>query len=241
MTVNFVISEGGAVKRKLMGYDLTWPDGSVMNDVVFSRQEAENYHMSYLSLEDPRVRGLVNRLPRVVAGQPIPRVRLKGLSNEICGCWSLWRVSLLAENMRDMRILPLFQHKDGRVLLPTAWRIWDLLLSEQTSISMEGTIQGEKSREIFAELEELAVNYGQNPYLELKNKYQELLQKEREKGLYAFHVRREAVMRIGLPAVRQHRLTELEREERDWALRLKQREKVIPELSAVIIAYVEGE
>ncbi len=212
-----------------------------MNDVVFSRQEAENYHMSYLSLEEPKVRGLVTRLPRVVAGQPIPRIRLKGLSHEICGYWSLWRISLLAGSMRDIRILPLFQHKDGRVLLPTARRIWDMLLSEQTSIGMEGTIQGEKSRQIFAELYELAVNYGQNLYLELKNKYQELLQKEREKGLYAFRARREAILRIGLPAVRQHRLAELEREERDWTLRLQERERVLPELSAVTIVYVEGE
>jgi superfamily II DNA or RNA helicase len=241
MTVNFVVSEGGAVKRKLMGYDLTWPDGSVMNDVVFSRQEAENYHMSYLSLEEPRVRGLVSRLPRVVAGQPIPKIRLKGLSNEICGYWSTWRISLLSQSMRDTRILPLFQHKDGRVLLPTAKRIWDLLLSEQTSIGMEGTIQGETSQEIFEELKKLAVSFGQNLYLELKNKYKELLQKEREKGLYAFRVRREVIKRIGLPAVRQHRLAELEHEERDWALRLKQREKIVPELSAVTIVYVEGE
>ncbi|MDQ0286779.1 superfamily II DNA or RNA helicase [Desulfofundulus luciae] len=241
MVINFLQGEGGTVKRKLVGYDLTWPDGSVMNNVVFSRQEAENYHMSYLSLEEPRVRGLVNRLPRVVAGQPIPRIRLKGLSHEICGYWSLWRISLLAGSMRNIRILPLFQHKDGRVLLPTARRIWDMLLSEQTSIGMDGTIQGEKSREIFAELEELAVNYGQNHYLELKSKYQELLQKEREKGLYAFRARREAIMRIGLPAVRQHRLAELECEERDWTLRLQERERVLPELSAVTIVYVEGE
>lgn len=241
MTVNFVVSEGGAVKRKLMGYDLTWPDGSIMNDVVFSRQEAENYRMSYLSLEEPRVRRLVSRLPRVVAGQPIPKIRLKGLSNEICGYWSLWRISLLAGSMRDIRILPLFQHKDGRVLLPTARRIWDLLLLEQTSIGMEGTIQGEKSQEIYEELKKLAVSFGQNLYFELKNKYKELLQKEREKGLYAFRVRREVIKRIGLPAVRQHRLAELEHEERDWALRLKQREKIVPELSAVTIVYVEGE
>ncbi|OIQ09533.1 hypothetical protein MOOR_09180 [Moorella thermoacetica] len=116
-----------------------------------------------------------------------------------------------------------------------------MLLSEQTPISMKGTIQEEKSREIYAELQELAVNYGQNLYLELRNKYQELLQKEREKGLYAFRVRREAIMKIGLPAVRQHRLAELEREERDWVLRLQERERILPELSAVIIVYVEGE
>ncbi len=47
-------------------------------------------------------------------------------------------------------------------------------------------------------------------------------------------------MRIGLTAVRQHRLAELERQEKEWALRLKEKEKILPELSAITIIYVEG-
>ncbi len=33
MVINFLQGEGGTVKRKLVGYDLTWPDGSVMTRV----------------------------------------------------------------------------------------------------------------------------------------------------------------------------------------------------------------
>jgi len=47
-------------------------------------------------------------------------------------------------------------------------------------------------------------------------------------------------MRIGLTAVRQHRLAELERQEKEWTLRLKEKEKSLPELSAIIIVYIEG-
>lgn len=241
MTVNFLISEGGAVKPKLAGYDLTWPDGLTMKDVAFSRQEADKHSMSYLSLEEPRVRGLVSRLPLAVAGQPVAKVRLKGLPQEISGYWSLWRISLMVENMREVRVLPLFEHeKDGKILIPTARRIWDLLLQEETSLEIQGYITGEKSEEIFEKLQKQAVRYGHNLFLELKNQYEEHLQKEREKGQYAFQIRRQAIMRVGLPAVRQHRLAELERQEKEWTLRLQQKEKILPELSAITIIYVEG-
>lgn len=241
MTVNFLVSEGGAVKPKLAGYDLTWPDGFTMKDVAFSRQEADKHSLSYLSLEEPRVRGLVSRLPLAVAGQPIAKVRLKGLPQEISGYWSLWRISLMAENMREIRVLPLFeQEKDGKILMPTARRIWDLLLQEETSLEIQGYITGEKSEEIFEKLQKQAVRYGHNLFLELKAQYEEYLQKEREKGQYAFQSRRQAIMRIGLTAVRQHRLAELERQEKEWTLRLKEKEKILPELSAIIIVYIEG-
>ncbi|NLU49219.1 MAG: helicase, partial [Syntrophomonadaceae bacterium] len=108
MTVNFLVSEGGVVKPKLAGYDLTWPDGFTVEDVTSSRQEADKRSMSYLSLEEPRVRALVSRLPLAVAGQPFAKVRLKGLPQEISGHWSLWRISLTAESIREVRVIPLF-------------------------------------------------------------------------------------------------------------------------------------
>ncbi|NLU49220.1 MAG: hypothetical protein GXX09_02245 [Syntrophomonadaceae bacterium] len=115
-----------------------------------------------------------------------------------------------------------------------------MLLQEETSLEIKGYITGEKSEEIFEKLQKQAVRYGHNLFLELKNQYEDYLQKEREKGQYAFQIRRQAIMRVGLPAVRQHRLSELEREEKEWALRLQQKEKILPELRAIIIIYIEG-
>jgi predicted NAD/FAD-dependent oxidoreductase len=115
-----------------------------------------------------------------------------------------------------------------------------LLLQEETSLEIQGYITGEKSEEIFEKLQKQAVRYGHNLFLELKAQYEEYLQKEREKGQYAFQSRRQAIMRIGLTAVRQHRLAELERQEKEWTLRLKEKEKILPELSAIIIVYIEG-
>ena len=44
-----------------------------------------------------------------------------------------------------------------------------------------------------------------------------------------------------MPAVRQHRLANLESEKQQWAQRLKEKQKVLPELNAIVIAYIEGE
>jgi hypothetical protein len=53
-------------------------------------------------------------------------------------------------------------------------------------------------------------------------------------------VRREALNRIGLPEVRQHRLRRLDEEERAWAAELRKREQVLPELQPIILLRVEA-
>jgi hypothetical protein len=53
-------------------------------------------------------------------------------------------------------------------------------------------------------------------------------------------VRRDALARLGLPEVRQHRLKRLEEEERAWAAGLSRRELILPELQPVVILRVEA-
>ena len=242
MTLGFLASEGGRATAKLAGYDLTWPDGFSMEDVTFSRKEADKHSLTYLSMEDQRVRALVTSLPLAVEGQPLAKVKMKGLPKEIKGYWSLWQVSFVAEDIRKARVLPLFlQEQDDRLLMPTARRIWDMLLQENPALEIQGYITGRESEEIFDKLQKQAVQYGHDLFLELKNLYEAHLEQEREKGEYAFQVRRQAIMRIGLRAVRQHRLANLESEKQQWAQRLKEKQKVLPELNAIVIAYIEGE
>jgi hypothetical protein len=116
-----------------------------------------------------------------------------------------------------------------------------MLLQENPALEIQGYITGRESEEIFDKLQKQAVQYGHDLFLELKNFYEAHLEQEREKGEYAFQVRRQAIMRIGLPAVRQHRLANLESEKQQWAQRLKEKQKVLPELNAIVIAYIEGE
>jgi len=58
--------------------------------------------------------------------------------------------------------------------------------------------------------------------------------------LYAFTVRRRAVERIGLAAVRDQRLTQLAAEERSWREALDRKAETSPELAPLLLVRVEG-
>ncbi|MGA7412265.1 MAG: DUF6079 family protein [Bryobacteraceae bacterium] len=66
------------------------------------------------------------------------------------------------------------------------------------------------------------------------------LERDRENKRYAFDARRRAIGRIGLPAVRQHRLNELAKEEAAWNLESESRRHVHPELVPRLMIRVEG-
>ena len=240
MATSYLRAEGGKVEKKLFAYDLTWPDGVQMNDICFFGREAQDKGLNHISLENPKLRSLIERLPRAIAGEPISKVRIKGLSSQIHGYWSLWRVALRSSGVGRVRIQPLFRNQDGRTFLPTARTIWEILLQSGTQIEETGTVDGDASKSIFEQLRTDAEKYGENLFRELYTKHQEGIHNEREKGRYAFHVRRQALTRIGLPEVRQFRLKRLEEEERDWTTALQQREQVFPELQPICILVVEA-
>ncbi|MFI5453814.1 MAG: DEAD/DEAH box helicase [Isosphaerales bacterium] len=120
MTTAYLRAEGGSVIRDLFDLTLIWPDGTRMDRVTFDRRVAQDRLLDHVSLGDERIRGLVQHLPRAVPGQLIARVRITDLPDEIAGHWSLWRVALDPDAWRDVKILPLFLHDDGRILVPTA-------------------------------------------------------------------------------------------------------------------------
>ena len=139
-----------------------------------------------------------------------------------------------------MKILPIFHHDNGRILLPTARHIWDSLLEEQPAVEQVGTKTGSAVDAVFRRLRAEAERQGEEAFHALHARHQQRLQREQEKGHYAFQVRRDAVHRIGLPEVRHHRLKRLDEEEWAWAAALRKRERVLPELQPVILLRVEA-
>lgn len=240
MTTAYLRAEGGKVEKDLFSYRLEWPDGSRMDSVTFHSREAQDRGLNHVSLEDERVRGLVQHLPRVIPGQHIPRVRLPGLPTEVIGYWSLWRISIDTRCLQDAKVMPLFLHDDGRTLMPTARSIWDTLLEDHAKIKIVGNVPATESDAVFNKLRAEAERTGQSAFEELYAKHRQRLGREGEKGRFAFEVRRQALNRIGLPEVRQHRLVKLEAEEQAWEEELRQREQILPELQAVIILRVES-
>ncbi|GIW90646.1 MAG: hypothetical protein KatS3mg109_1078 [Pirellulaceae bacterium] len=234
---------------------LTWPDGTTQEG-SFSHHSVLSPHYSKLGLEEPRVRGLAMRLPPFAPGQPVPVITLPGLSPEIQGFWSLWQISVTSHESRvagrpdglvtldpgpetrRRRIMPLFLADDGRVFAPTARRIWDLLLVMDPTILAHLDI--ETSHQAFQRLREAAERQGKTVYDELVQAHRERLAREREKGEYAFAARRRAIERIGLPQVRNHRLSLLEQEEERFREQLERRAQILPEMAPLLIVRVEG-
>jgi len=240
MVTAYLRHKGGNVQRELCSYTLQWPDGSRMDRVSFHSREAQDRGLPHINLEDTRIRRLVQNLPRVTESDPIPYIQLSSLAAEIIGYWSLWRITLDSHALRDVKIIPLFHHDDGRLLLPTAWRIWDTLVEDQPDIKLLASITGDEIETPFARLRSEAERYGEDAFNELQTKLKKRLRLEQEKGQYAFHVRREALNRIGLPEVRQHRLKRLAEEEQVWATELSKREHFLPDLQPVILLRVEA-
>jgi hypothetical protein len=201
--------------------------------------DAEKYpHTRHLTLEDSRIRGLAMRLPQFAPGQPIQHIKFDDISSDIDGFWSLWRISIHTQDWNKQRILPLFVNKDGRILMPTAKTIWDKLLIKVEGIG-EHTMN-EDAEKIYSQLREHAEEQGRAIYDDLVREHRTQLKSEREKGEYSFIARRKAIERIGLEAVRMHRLKNLESEKRRWEEELRNKEEIQPEMIPLIILRITG-
>ncbi|ROR32580.1 helicase-related protein [Inmirania thermothiophila] len=239
MTVSYLQAHGGKAERKNGAWDLTWPNGERLTNVVFTSKEAEEKPLSrHLTLEDPKVRGLAMRLPPFAPGQPVPVITLTNLAPEIMGFWSLWRISISTADWNRRRIMPLFLADDGRVFAPTARHIWDQLVVTKPTILRH--LDVETSHQAFERLQEAAERQGKTIYDELVQAHRERLAREREKGEYAFAARRRAIERIGLPQVRNHRLSLLEQEEERFREQLERRAQILPEMAPLLLVRVEG-
>src|SRR4029077_3348771 len=103
MTTAYLRCEGGKVNRDLFSCSLEWPDGSRMEQVSFQSRDAQDKGLQHVSLEDARIRRLVQQVPRLTVTEPIPSVRFANLPAEIVGYWSLWRIALDKQSIRDVK------------------------------------------------------------------------------------------------------------------------------------------
>jgi hypothetical protein len=249
MTVSYLKAHGGKAERlaaeasaqagKRRTWNLTWPNGEKLSGIVFSGKEADQTPTArLLTLEDSRIRGLAMRLPRFAPGQPISIVTIPGISDEITGLWSLWRIGIATMDWNRHRIMPLFVGDGGKIFTPTARHLWDQLLSATPNV--QGHLDMDESREAFDRLAEIAEEHGKFIYDELVQEHRSRLTREKEKGEYAFAARRKIIERVGLPQVRDHRLALLQQEELAWRDELERKARVYPEMVPLLVIRVEG-
>ena len=206
---------------------------------MFHREEAERTGATHVTLEDPKVRGLVSRLPCFVPGLPLAAIDLPGISEKVGGLWSLWRVTLQTLEEKTQRILPVFVSDDGRILNPTARAVWDRLLErDHWQLSVVAAADAGASVAAYETAHRAAETQGRDLFRELSAKHAQRIDRERRKGTRAFEARRRALDRIGLHQVKNYRVAQLEKERQMWEQRIAQMEAALPELSAVLLVRI---
>ncbi len=216
---------------------LTWPDGHV-SEGAFTQSSSLSPRYSNLGLEEPRIRRLAIRLPYFAPGQPISIVSIQGLSEEVQGIWSLWRIAIATTDWNHRRIMPLFLADNGMIYKPTARHVWDQLLT--VSAQVRAILDNTVSQATFKKLQSAAEEYGKPVYEALVQEHRERIAHERRKAAYAFAARRKTIKRIGLPQVRNYRLNLLTQEEQWLHEQLDQKAHALPELSPLVIIRVES-
>jgi len=232
-------ARGGSAVKVGDAWTVEWIDGSKSARICFDARTAEQHpELEWVTLEDPRARAVISELPRCIASQPLPIVKIAGLPDSISGVWSLWEINLSAEGFSRKRFLPVFATDDGRSFVPTARRIWDLLLTE--AIQLKGSTSAEDAGRGFDLSTTAASNQGEQLFSEMRGEHQAWLTAERERARYAFEARYQAIGRIGLPAVREHRRKRLDAEHRARMTALDDAEATVPDFNAVMMLRVGG-
>jgi SNF2 family DNA or RNA helicase len=227
---------GGEAVQDGDHWRIRWLDGSESARACFDARTAEaRPELEWITLEDARARALIAELPRCVAGQPMPRVRISGLPETVAGVWSLWEISLSADTFSRKRFLPIFVNDDGRAFLPTARRIWDLLLTERMEL-VEALAPADSPH--WDQSLAAATGQGEQHIGELMELHRTRLQEARERARYAFEARDQAIGRIGLPAVRAYRRRRLQQEHKERMATLDAAESCLPDLNAIMMLRV---
>jgi SNF2 family DNA or RNA helicase len=240
MTLNFIKMNGGKIEKTLNGYNLTLPDGTVMENITFKKTDADKQGLHHLTVENGFIRSIFSFQKQWSKGQPIPKVSILSLSQKITGYFSLWKISIKNNDRRSIQVFPLFVTSDGKTLKTTAHHIWEILLDNNARTDFIQNRGFSTDQNLYGFIFENAKEVGKEHFIELKQKYTEYLEKEKEKWSYSFRVRREAINRIGLTNVREKRRKELDNEEAKWQSAFQQKEFIFPELEPLLMVQVEA-
>jgi len=244
MTVGYLNSHGGAASRKRSWWDLNWPDGQEHRKAVFNAREADRLtDATLLNLQNSRVRGLALNLPQIAAGQPLPCVTVSGLPASISGLWGLFEIRLQAGMHQKTQLLRIpmvrrgyvsvFLSEEGKLFLPTARHIWDALQTAEAQV--QATLGQDESIAAHARLQEVAEQAGQELFDALQQAHLASVAREEERGIVSFASRRKAIERVGLPEVRQFRLSRCIADESEWRHELQSARQIVPEIRPLLM------
>lgn len=237
--VNGLAARGGSAIKNGNVWRVRWANGAETPQACFdARAASENPAAEWLTMEDPRARAIISDVPRFVAGQPLPVIRVTGLPDSVGGIWSLWEIGLAAPGANRKRFLPVFINDEGRSFVPTAKRVWDLLLTE--TVSVQSVTDAEASTRWFEASFAVAGAQGEALFAALADEHLARIKEERDRATYAFEARNQAIGRIGLPAVRKFRRRRLQSEHEARLAALDDMKSSVPELNAVAMVRIDA-
>ncbi|MBI1186279.1 MAG: helicase [Alphaproteobacteria bacterium] len=229
--------KGGAATKAGDTWRLRWIDGSESVDACFDAHTATSRpDVEWVTLEDARARAVVAELPRCVDGQPLPGVEIGGLPASVRGVWSLWQIGLSADDFGKRHFLAVFVSEEGRTFMPTARRIWDLLVTER--IRLVGFSSEKVPGRWFNDAKRAAVSNGEQVFAELAEEHAARVREERDRARHAYEVRHQALGRIGLLSVREYRRRRLRAEHDTRMAQLDAAEIRVPDLHCVLMLRV---
>ncbi|PSR33883.1 MAG: helicase [Sulfobacillus benefaciens] len=238
MVEHYVAARGGSIQRTILGWTIAFPDGMVLQDVIF-RPDSEGAGQTYLALDHPEIQRMLEQLPHEVQGSSLSRLVSDAFPKGLRGLWSLWEMTLRYGEDKDRRILPLFLSQDGRVFRASSLQIWEQL----THPSFKGDVVG-TSRQLdemtWNKLFEHAQKEAEPLYQELKAAHSERVRDERIAMEQAFKVRREIIERVGLPNVREARMRRLESEYAKRLQKIADASTISPQLQPLLILEVDA-
>lgn len=248
MTTSYLEAHSGQATRKQYWWELHWPDGTHQKKVVFNIQDAFRYNnTNLLNLENTQVRKLITHLPQITDVQHIPVVKIEDLPHSISGYWGLYEIGLKTNSSatRHVRVssikrdfIALFISDEGKLFLPTARHIWDVL--QTTKIKMINSINSDEVESVHTNMRTKAEEVGYDTYRALQNYHMSTLDKEVSRGEEAFQTRRKAIMKLGLEEVKNYRLKQLDTEIEAWENELLTLRQIIPDIKPLIIIKIHA-
>lgn len=235
MVGHYLAGYDGQLDAELDRVRIRWPGGAAFETYTMPGREPVPGG-ALLSLEHPRVRAMLTRLPRVADGAPVPTLRLADAPAGLRGVWSLWEVRISSDTGSRARLSPLFVQADGRNLAPTAKYLFERLMMDAWTCS--GVLAPEASAEVYQRSHAAARETLHEVYLDLKRRHLAQVQQDEEKGEYSYRVRAKLLGEIGLPEVRKFRLRQLEGERQAWRVQLERQRDLLPELHPLLMLEV---
>ena len=133
----------------------------------------------------------------------------------------------------------MFLSEEGKLFLPTARHIWDAL--QTAEFQVQSTLVQDESIKAYKRLQKAAEQVGQEAFDFLQQAHIASVAREDGRGIVSFASRRKAIERVGLPEVRQYRLSRCDADETEWRKELQSARLIVPEIRPLLMLRIMNE